>query len=111
MGETTIAWAPLVTASWISAIWQGVSSLVLHAFVVSTMSFGWSVSYFLAPPIIASQKPPVAFVRRVTLIFSFAVPLPLADGAAAALPLADGAADAAEDGAVDAAADGAAPAP
>src|SRR5947208_1120498 len=52
----------------------------------------------------ASQKPPVAFVRRVTLIFSFAAPLPLADGAAAALPLADGAEDGAAEGATDGAA-------
>src|SRR3954454_2302664 len=82
IGETTIALAPLVTASWISAIWQGVSSLVLHALVVSVMSFGWSLSYFLAPAIMASQKPPVAFVRRVTLIFSWAAPLLDPDGAA-----------------------------
>ena len=78
----TIACAPLVTASWICAIWQGVSSLVLQALVVSSMSFGWSVSYCLAPAIMASQKPPVALVRRVTLIFSLAAPLPLPDGAA-----------------------------
>src|SRR3954464_3593963 len=77
IGEITIALAPLVTASWISAIWQGVSSLVLHALVVSWISFGWVAAYFLAPAIMASQKPPVAFVRRVTLIFSWAAPLPL----------------------------------
>src|SRR3954451_11947106 len=42
----------------------------------------------------ASQKPPVALVRSVTLIFSFAAALALADAAAvaAALALADGAA-------------------
>src|SRR3954466_3391226 len=84
IGETTIALAPLVTASWISAIWQGVSSLVLHALVVSWISFEWSFAYFLAPAIMASQKPPVAFVRRVTLIFSLAAPLPLPDAAAVA---------------------------
>src|SRR4051794_41475061 len=83
IGETTIALAPLVTASWISAIWQGVSSLVLHALVVSEISFGCVFAYFLAPAIMASQKPPVAFVRRVTLIFfGAAAPLPLPDAAA-----------------------------
>src|SRR4029079_4187930 len=46
----------------------------------------------------ASQKPPVALVRRVTLIFSFAA-------------LADGAADGAADCAADCAADGAAAPP
>src|SRR4051794_28319040 len=70
IGEMTIAWAPLVTASWISAIWHGVSSFVLHALVVSSTWSGWSVAYFLAPAIIASQKPPVALVSNVTLIFS-----------------------------------------
>src|SRR5438552_187586 len=84
IGETTIALAPLVTASWISAIWQGVSSLVLHALVVSAICVGWVAAYFLAPAIMASQKPPVAFVRRVTLIFPLAAPLPLPDAPAAA---------------------------
>src|SRR3954463_11987272 len=79
IGEITIALAPLVTASWISAIWQGVSSLVLHALVVSSISFGWLDAYFLAPAIMASQKPPVDFVRRVTLIFSVAFLLLLPD--------------------------------
>ncbi len=83
-----MACAPLVTASWICAIWQGVSSLVLQALVVSSMSSGWSVSYCLAPAIMASQKPPVALVRSVTLIFSVAAAA-LSDGAAA---LSDGAA-------------------
>src|SRR3954464_12086989 len=87
IGAITIALAPLVTASWISAIWQGVSSLVLHAFVVSEISFGWVFAYFLAPAIMASQKPPVAFVRRVTLIFPWAAPLPLPDAAAVAFLL------------------------
>src|SRR4051812_29518626 len=82
IGETTIALAPLVTASWISAIWQGVSSLVLHALVVSWISFEWSFAYFLAPAIMASQKPPVAFVRRVTLILPSAARLSLPDAAA-----------------------------
>src|SRR3954447_22379290 len=67
----TIALAPLVTESWICAIWQGVSSFVLQARVVSSIWSGLSVAYFFAPASIASQKPPVAFVIRVTLILLF----------------------------------------
>src|SRR3954452_4266525 len=59
---------PLVTVSWICAIWQGVSSLVLQARLFRAMSLGCSDAYFLAPAIMASQKPPVALVIKVTLI-------------------------------------------
>ena len=54
--------------SWICAIWQGVSSFVLQASVVSATWSGWSVAYCLPPAIMASQNPPVALVIRVTLI-------------------------------------------
>src|SRR5438876_292467 len=59
---------PLVTVSWICAIWQGVSSFVLQASVFKLMSLGCSVAYLWAPAIMASQKPPVALVIRVTLM-------------------------------------------
>src|SRR5437868_1616637 len=59
---------PLVTVSWIWAIWQGVSSFVLQARVFRLMSLGCSVAYLWAPAIMASQKPPVALVIRVTLM-------------------------------------------
>ena len=60
---------PLVTVSWIWEIWQGVSSLVLQASVVQGDVGGvLTIAYFLAPAIMASQKPPVALVIRVTLM-------------------------------------------
>src|SRR4051794_30526024 len=65
---------PLVTVSWICEIWQGVSSLVLQARLFRAMSLGCSVAYFLAPAIMASQKPPVALVIRVTLMGPVAAP-------------------------------------
>src|SRR6476620_4971402 len=67
MGEMTIAWAPLVTASWISALWHGVSSFVLHALVVSSTWPAWSEACGWATAISASQKPPVAVGSTVTL--------------------------------------------
>src|SRR4051794_10450292 len=90
---------PLVTVSWICAIWQGVSSLVLQARLFRAMSLGCSDAYFLAPAIMASQKPPVALVIRVTLIGPVVVLAAMlvgaelvptavvADGAAAAVAL------------------------